>query len=230
VGIGDAIGAMSAANLLRAVRRDGVIVKPDAPLTPVDSSYASMAHSVDTPQVASTYSDFGGLRTTYVFAFAVGANSQVRISPVDFGAEGPVYAYDYFGGKGQVLGPADAVQKAIAGDALYLILAPVGPSGVAVLGDLDQFVSLGKKRVPALTDDGTAQVTVAFAQGEASRTITGYSPSPPAVAAVEGSIGPVSWDRATRLFHVAAMPGQGSTATIRIGRQPVRDIRDRAPR
>jgi hypothetical protein len=225
LGIGDAIGAMSAANLLRAVRQDGVIVKPDAPLTPVDSSYGNMSHSVDTPLVASTYSDFGGLRATYVFAYAVGTNLQVQISPADFGAEAPVYAYDYFGGKGQVLAPADVAQQAITGDALYLILAPIGPSGIAVLGDLGQFVSLGKKRVTALTDDGTAQITMAFAQGETSRTITGYSPEPPAVSAAEGSIGPVAWDRETRLFHVAAMPGAGGAATVRMGRAPARGVR-----
>ena len=230
VGIGDPIGAMSAANLLRAVRRDGVIVKPDVPLTPTDSSYGNMAHSVDTPQVASTYSDFGGLRTTYVFAFPRGTNMQARISPADFGAKAPVYAYDYFGGKGQVLEPADVLQQPITGDALYLILAPVGPSGIAVLGDLDQFVALGKKRVPALADDGTVQVTVAFAQGEPSRVITGYSPTPPDVTAVEGALGPVSWDGETRLFHAVAMPGPGSTATIRIGRRPARAVRVRAPR
>jgi hypothetical protein len=225
VGIGDAIGAMSAPNLLLAVRRDGVIVKPDVPVTPVDGSYGNMAHGVDTPQVASSYSDFGGLRTTYVFAYAVGANLQVQISPADFGAEAPVYAYDYFAGKGQALAPADVAQYAITGDALYLILAPVGPSGIAVLGDLGQFVSLGKKRVTALTDDGTAQIAMAFAQGETSRTITGYSPQPPDARAVEGSVGPVAWDRETRLFHVAAMPGAGGAATVRIGRMPARGVR-----
>jgi hypothetical protein len=230
VGIADAIGGISGANLLRAVRQDGVIVKPDAPLTPVDSSYAAMAHSVDTPQVASTYSDFGGLRTTYVLAYAVGTNTEVRISPADFGAEGPVYAYDYFSGAGRVMAPADAVQKAIAGDALYMILAPVGPSGIAVLGDLGQFAAMGKKRVAALTDDGTARVTVAFAPGETSRTITGYSPAPPAVTVVEGAVGLVSWDRTTRLFQVTAMPSLDNTAKIRIGRQTARNLRDRAPR
>jgi hypothetical protein len=230
LGIGDPIGEMSASNLLRAVRRDGVIVKPDVPLTPVDSSYHNMAHSVDTPQVASTYSDFGGLRTAYVFAYARGSNMQVGIAPADFGFEGPVYAYDYFGGKGRVLAREDVLQQAIAGESLYLILAPVGPSGIAVLGDLDQFVGLGKKRVPALADDGTVQVTVAFAEGEPSRTITGYSPWPPAITAVAGAIGPIAWDRGTRLFHVAAMPGPQSTATFRIQRQSAREIRGRAPR
>src|SRR3954462_10540344 len=37
VGIGDAIGAENRANLLRAVRADGVIVKPDAAIVPFDA-------------------------------------------------------------------------------------------------------------------------------------------------------------------------------------------------
>src|SRR5262249_54011626 len=35
VGVGDSIGSLSGADLLRVVRNDGVIVKPDAPLVPV---------------------------------------------------------------------------------------------------------------------------------------------------------------------------------------------------
>lgn len=228
VGVGDAVGALSAGNLLRAVRRDGVIVKPDAPLTPIDRSYAAMAHCADTPQVASTYSDFGALRGTYVFAYAQGTNTQVRISPADFGAA-TVYAYDYFAGKGQLLEASDVLQQAIEGDALYLVLAPVGPSGIAVLGDLDQFVPLGKKRVPALTDDGRVRLTVAFAPGETSRVITGYSPSQPTVTSAAGSVGPVSWSAATRLFHVAAMPGPDGMAAISI-RRNLRRVTVRSPR
>src|ERR1019366_1439903 len=75
VGIGDPIGSIDGGNLLHAVRRDGVIVKPDVPLTPSDASYSNMAHSADTPQVAFAWSDFGSLRTHYVFAFAQGGTN-----------------------------------------------------------------------------------------------------------------------------------------------------------
>ena len=150
LGIGDPIGSINGANLLHAVRRDGVIVKPDVPLTPTDASYSSMAHSTDTPQIAYTWSDFGELRTNYVFAFTQGKNALAKISPSDFGISGPVYAYDYFAGTGQLMDPADVVQKQISGDALYLVMAPVGPSGIAVLGDVDQFVTMGKKRIAGL--------------------------------------------------------------------------------
>src|SRR5207244_4964305 len=113
---GDPIGAASGANLLHAVRLDGVIVKPDVPLTPVDSSYGNMAHGVDTAQIASTYSDFGALRTYYVFAYAPGSslqasNLQTRFRLADLGVHERVYLYDYFGGSGQVGDPSGVVEK-----------------------------------------------------------------------------------------------------------------------
>src|ERR1035441_9194878 len=148
VGIADPIGSINGENLLHAVRRDGVIVKPDVPLTPTDASYSNMAHSANTPQIAFAWSDFGALRTNYAFAFAhAGPNTLAKFSPADFGIDAPVYVYDYFAGMGQLVDPSDTIQKPIPGDALYLVLAPVGPSGIAIVGDTDQFVTMGKKRV-----------------------------------------------------------------------------------
>ena len=39
VGVGDELGAASKQNLLKAVRGDGVIVKPDAPIVPLDAAW-----------------------------------------------------------------------------------------------------------------------------------------------------------------------------------------------
>jgi len=216
IGIGDPIGSINSANLLHAVRRDGVIVKPDVPLTPTDASYSNMAHSTDTPQVAYTWSDFGELRTNYVFAFTQGKNALAKISLLDFGISGPVYVYDYFAGTGQLMDPSEVIQKQLSGDALYLVMAPLGPSGIAVLGDADQFVTMGKKRITGLTDQGAVRVIVSFADGEASRTITGYSPVAPMVLAIEGSIGQVIYNDSTHLFRVPVMAGNAGNAIVRI--------------
>jgi len=230
VGLGDAIGSINGANVLHAVRRDGVIVKPDVPLTPTDASYLNMAHCTDTPQVAYTWSDFGGLRTNYVFAFVQGGtNALATFSPKDLGINGMVYVYDYFAGTGQLVDPSDVIQKQISGDALYLVLAPVGRSGVAILGDTGQFVTMGKKRVAAYTDQGAARVTVTFAAGETSLAITGYSPVAPVVQAIEGSIGPVTYDQSTQLFRVPVMSGNSSSASILIEAPQLRGKPSRKP-
>jgi hypothetical protein len=226
VGIGDAVGSINAANLLQAVRRDGVIVKPDVPLTPVDGSYATAARGTDTPQIAAAYSDFGALRTHYVFAYTQGSKTQVKFRAMDVGSDKPVYVYDYFTGKGEAADAADVIDRQITGDALYLVLAPIGPSGMAVLGDTDQFVTMGKKRVPSVVDDGTIHLTVAFADGEASRVISGFSPWLPAVHAIEGGIGKVTYDHASQRFQVRVTPGQSGSASIRIRRAVRKPVSD----
>ena len=69
VGVGDPIGAESKTNLFQTVRADGMIVKPDVPIVPIDAMYAQDAQTLLTPMVASTYTDFGGgMKALYVFA------------------------------------------------------------------------------------------------------------------------------------------------------------------
>jgi hypothetical protein len=223
VGLADPIGSINGENLLHAVRRDGVIVKPDVPLAPADASYSNMAHSANAPQIAFTWSDFGALRTNYVFAFTQGGtNALAKFSPADFGIDAPVYVYDYFAGTGHLVDPSVVIQQPISGDALYLVLAPVGPSGIAIVGDTGQFVTMGKKRVAGYTDRGAARVEVTFAAGETSRAITGYSPVAPSVHVVEGSIGPMTYDETSHLFRVPVMAGTGGSASIRIETSPHR--------
>ena len=96
VGVGDQIGTASAANLLQAVRSDGVIVKPDVPIVPLDQTFLDQASGVDTPLVAATYTDFGGMRASYVYAFNVGTNATASFTPAALGYSGQVFVYDYF--------------------------------------------------------------------------------------------------------------------------------------
>ncbi|MBV9504622.1 MAG: hypothetical protein JO323_06400 [Acidobacteriia bacterium] len=217
VGVGDPIGGLNPANLSYAVRPDGVIVKPDVPLVPLDRSYFAAANNVDTPLLASAYTDFGALRAHYLVAFATGSGRQVTLQASDFGAASPVYLYDFFGGSGQLLKSSDTFSTQITGDALYLIAAPVGPSGIAILGDLNNYVSLGKKRITALTDTGTVHLSLAFAAGEHSRIITGYSPAKPVVRVTAGALGaPVTYDPATQQFQINVKPAGNGLASLRI--------------
>ncbi len=216
VGVGDRIGTMNTANLLRAVRPDGVIVKPDVPLTPIDSSFLSDAQNLQAPLISSTYSDYGGLRAWYLFAFPQGSNTQAVFRLADLGVGQAVYLYNFRDGTGQVTNPGDVVSQSIDAGWIYQEAAPIGASGIAVIGDTGQFVPLGKKRVTQLTDDGTVHVTVAFAKGETSRTIEGYSPFVPRVSPVTGNIGVMVYDAKTLRFTVPVMPGADGTASIEI--------------
>jgi hypothetical protein len=219
VGLGDRIGTLDRGNLYQAARRDGVIVKPDVPIAPIDSSFWNDSNQAQAPMVAATYSDFGGLRAWYMFAFAQGSNTQASFRLSDVGVAGPTYLYDYFKGTGSIVQPGDLLNLE-ATEYSYRIAAPVGPSGIALLGDAGQFVSLGKKRIAALSDDGAVSVTIAFAKGEWDRILLGYSPVPVSASATAGRTTQPIRDPSTGLFRVRVAPGPNGTATLRISLAP----------
>ena len=227
IGIGDPIGGLNAQNLLHAVRPDGVIVKPDVPLMPIDSSYLTAAAAIDAPQISATYSDFGGLRTYYIVAYSVGSNRQASFRLSDLGIDHPVFLYDYFSKTGHVTRPEDLVAAPVLEKTRYWIAAPFGPSGIAVLGDTEQFVSMGKKRIPEISDDGTVELTVAFAEGEKSRTIKGYSLTRPAVSANQGGAVALGYDRTRHLFRIFVTPGAERTISVVIRGQRTADTASR---
>jgi len=217
LGVGDRIGSLHVGNLRRAVRPDGVIVKPDVPLTPLDSNFWSDSQNAEAPMIAATYSDFGDLRGWYFFLYAQGADTQAQFRLSDAGVNAQVFLYDYFNDTGRVVEPGELLNEDVTADR-YLVAAPIGTSGIALVGDTGQFVTLGKKRVTALTDNGAVHVSLAFAAGERSRTLQGYSPDPPTVTAGAGTAGALAYDPATGRFTVEAMPGRDNVASLWIRR------------
>ncbi len=211
VGVGDPLGALDAENLRRAMRGDGVLVKPDAPIVPDDDAYLGEATGADQPMVASTYSDHGRLRYLYVFAYHHQSAAKATFAPDDLGASGSVYVYNYFRGTGQVVAAGAAYHDAV-GSGSYYIAAPIGPSGIALLGDLGRFVSMGAQRIGGVVDTGILRATIRFGRGERSVTLSGYASAAPRVEAIGGSTGAVSFDAATHLFHAAVSPAAGATA------------------
>jgi len=209
VGIGDRVDAFDAANLLHAARPDGVIVKPDAPLQPIDRSYIEGAKATNAPLVASTYSDFGGSRAAYVFSYGDGAKFQ----PWEVGVNGRVYVYHYFAGRGELANATDVLTPSLTNGWSYEVVAPIGKSGMAVIGDTGQFVTLGKRRIEALTDDGDVHLTVSFARGERYRAIEGFSPDAPTASA-----GSLRYDSDTGRFTVTLAPNGSDTVSVTISR------------
>src|SRR5262249_4230016 len=163
---------LNVANLMRAVRSDGVIVKPDAPLVPLDDIYLADAQGNGSPMMAYTYTAFGALRALYVFAYQRGADTAIAFTPPALSINGPAYLYNYFTGQGTIVDGAAPFHDQLA-DRAYYVVAPIGPSGIAFLGDSGHYVSLGKKRITSLRDDGVIEVSVAFAAGEGTRTLFG---------------------------------------------------------
>jgi hypothetical protein len=212
---GDPLGTANAANLRQAVRVDGVIVKPDVPIVPVDATYVAVSRDKTAPIVASTYTDHGGLKTAYVFAYerTNGSLGAIAFSPESVGVAGPAYVYNYFLAKGGVVSAGAQFTDTVDYNGSYYVVAPVGPSGLAFLGDSGKFVSVGKKRVATLSDDGTLRVSLQFAPAETSVVLHLYSAVKPAVVAATGSVARVE-SEGKDLYRVVVAPDSSGNASL----------------
>ena len=215
VGVGDQLGRESKANLLQTIRPDGVIVKPDTSIVPLDETYVADAQGQRPPMVAAASTLHGGLVDAYVFAYSRRnhASQLATFTPASLGIAGSAYVYNYFTGKGTVVNAGQSFSASV-GSGSYYIVAPIGLSGIAFLGDAGKFVSLGSKRISRLTDNGTVQATVAFARGEKTVILHGYAPARPRASATNGRVGVLSYNSRSHLFSVPVSPGADSTAVI----------------
>jgi hypothetical protein len=227
VGIGDAIGTVNKANLLEAVRADGVIVKPDAPIVPLDSSYLADAKKKPAPLTASTFTDHDGIKTAYVFAFNRPGTPADRIhfSPAELGVSGQAYVYDYFSGAGQLLKEGMPFTAPLEGNAsAFFVVAPIGPSGIAFLGDRYKFVGTGRQRITSLRDEpGKLTVGVVLAQNEPWVVLHGYAAVKPDVTVISGVDDAVQYDPSTHYFAVK-VKATGNTPVADSTGNPVRQF------
>jgi hypothetical protein len=219
VGNGDKIGAENKESLLRAVRSDGVIVKPDSPLLPIDAMYTSDALEMIAdddarsrpPMIASAHTDHGALRTAYVFAYSrgtEGANS--AFTPAQVNVPRDVYLYDARARTARRLAASETFTFALAPNGTaYFILAPVSRAGVALFGDDGKFVPDGRKRIASIVDErDRLTATVTFAPQEKSVRLFGYAARQPTITAQMGSAGGVTFDGKTGRFEVSVSPSR----------------------
>jgi hypothetical protein len=215
VGVGDAIGELDRRNLQRVVRADGVIVKPDDSITPLDSAYLDAANNRASPIVASAHTRHSAGVTSYVFAFTQSSKERAAtISPAALGYGTSVFAYDYFSRRGVYLRPDQTVTFAVPDEGAYWVVVPVGRSGVGFLGDTDKFVSNGKARVATLRDAKALSARILFTSGEKRLRLSGFALTPPRLRARNGMIDNLVYDQQTRLFHFDLIAKSGVSRRV----------------
>jgi hypothetical protein len=217
VGASDAIGAVNVRNLQRAARADGVIVKPDAPLVPTDSTFLAEAQKGPGAMVAYTYSEHASNRAVYVVGIRRGDATAATLTPSETGLAGLLFAYDVRHHSGMLVNAGAPMNLDLSDDWTNVVLVPVSRCGIAVVGDTGKFVPRGRARIAALTDRGDAvDVQVTFAAGESSVTLTGYSLTSPHVSAAAGAILETSWNASTGLFEIVVAPASNAAAQVSI--------------
>lgn len=228
VGIGDALGAESKANLWQAIRADGVIVKPDAAIVPLDRIYIADANQESAPLTASTHTDHDGIKTGYVFAYNRRKTpaDTVHFTLGELGLTGPAYVHDYFRNMGELVAAPEGFSAPLGRNASgFYVVAPVGKSGIAFLGDQGKFVGNGKQRIESLRDEaGKLTVGVVLAANETSVVLHGYATSAPKATVLAGEDDAVQYDPTTRHFTVEVRPDAASPTDKSSG-DPVRKIK-----
>jgi hypothetical protein len=217
VGVGDALGETNAQNLKGAIRRDGLIVKADSPLLPINSMYRSDATNSGTPMVAMSTDTFGDQSVRYVFAYARSASEESTTVPLSsLELSGSVFAYDWVTRSGELIPEGGSLRMRFADGWDYQILSPVNREGLALLGDTEKIVPLGKQRIAALEDRGTLTATIKFAAGEDVLTISGYSSRSPKVKAIQGKLNNTAYDPQTKIFRVQVAPSSSGEAILQV--------------
>lgn len=215
VGVGDKFGTFDVANLYRAARKDGVLVKPDRPAFPIDRILQSDARYQKEPMIAATHTDHEAGRTAYVIAYPRGEKRDAQLTLTELGIDGPAFVYNYFQRSGGPAAAGGTIGGRIEGDLDYLIVAPM-VNGIALLGDLDHFASLGKKRIASVKASRGLTIEVLFAAGERTRTLYGFTAGAPTVLAAAGTATLDFYDEGSGIFGITVGPGPAGANTFEV--------------
>ena len=230
VGVGDAIEKINSANLLRAARADGVLVKPDHGIRPLDRIYlADALANTSNPYAASpgishlgaamlavAHSNQPAARISYLFAYPRPAQSPTMTSapftPADLGYTQAVFVYDWRSGNGQAVAANDSAALAFRDGWGYDVVSPILSSGFALIGDPQMIATAGKQRLTASTDaTGALHLRLRFAAAETAHTLLIYSAQPPHLHTVLGHLAASHYDATSHLLRVTLdTPTDGS--------------------
>ena len=213
VGTGDAIGKEDKKNIMLACRKDGVLVKPDVPILPIDGDYINDAAKNKMPMLAYTSTKHGCITTGYIFAFTNDSaeSKEIKFIPSQLGIEGKVIVYNPLTKEVELIKKGKAYSgKLNSAPYTYYILAPLLPSGIAFLGDAGKIAATGKKRIAGISDDhGSLRVKVLFAKGESSVNLEGYSNNP-----VKSNKGEINYNSDTHMFNLILLSKGNKEVTV----------------
>ena len=227
VGLGDRVGRMDPAIALRTCRADGILVKPHTPIAAIDESLLSGPAFNSVPLFAACTSEHAAGRWVYLVAMHANPGDEpvvgevplsstlsscsrseyqrpaVRMEEeVEVGDE--IVAWNWRTRTAEKLSRTSAISVSLEReDWDFYVLAPILPSGLAVIGDITKFTTAGDARIEVAATSTGVRLVVKGA-GE-NVTITGWAETAP--TSPDGS---VEYSAATGVWAVRiAIPARG---------------------
>jgi hypothetical protein len=227
VGIGDRLGRTRRDIVLRTCRADGLLVKPDLPIAPLERCYRGHPHLEPIPLVGETRSRHPAGTWSYVASLHAWRGEEPLRFRVDFSElgdsapAGEVVAYDWRTGAFQRC-PADGgLELELAPrDWNLRVLCPVLPGGIALFGDPSKYACAGDRRLRGIRSvAGGVELDVLGAPGEVVELrgwsrgpVAGVRLQPPQAAEALG----LERDAASGGFQLRVDAGARGWARIRI--------------
>ncbi len=197
VGAGDRVGEADAELLAQTCRADGLLLKPDRPATPIDAvffdhrrpftvhtwsdrgefgrwHYAAAFHLArEHPQRTALdriwpYVSYGLQDAGSMFVFPEQVADRHLDLTRDLGASGESVIFDWRGRTAKTaLDVTLWPEMADLYDFSYFVVAPVWPNGLALIGEVDKFVTVADRRFTSMAFDGDAvRLELAGVSGE----------------------------------------------------------------
>ena len=167
--LGHRIGECNFELLRRTYREgDGLILKPDRPVTPLDRCYHEGC------AVGFTESDKNEKKWFYLMSLpSAGYLSAFNIS--DLGIAGRSVVYNYDSGEASVVDTRTAISLQRNVKHEYFVIAPLFGNEMAVIGDTDKFITMAEMRVASVEADRDSLHIAVISNGAKNPVITGYS-------------------------------------------------------
>ncbi len=177
VGPSDRIGHADPALLMRTCRKDGVLLKPDRPATPIDLMFLDTKK----PWIVTTGSKHDTGETVYLAAFNLRPSSMrdPSVALSDLGLSGKYVIYNWRTRELDLGADRINFGRMPKNDGFYYVLCPMLGNGMAVIGETDKFVTLSAQRFPRIVyQNGVIVIDVAGVPGEEVK-VSVYLPCPP---------------------------------------------------
>ena len=88
--------------------------------------------------------------------------------------------------------------------------------GLALLGDTEKIVPLGKQRIASVADHGALTETIKFAHGENMLAISGCASRRPGLKALQGKLNDTSYDPQSKVFRAQIAPADSGQAILQV--------------
>ncbi|MFX0137877.1 MAG: hypothetical protein ACFFDN_29820, partial [Candidatus Hodarchaeota archaeon] len=149
VGPGDPVGHLNRELLMKTCREDGLLLKPDRPLTAIDFMFKK--HS--TYYITSTFSKKAELIWYYILVMNLFPkrvkNKSFKLE--ELGISGNYILYDYNKKTFQEISIDTQISQSLKkNEYKYYILAPIINGNIAIIGNPEKFVTCSNKQFPSI--------------------------------------------------------------------------------